>query len=61
MNNTECNTPVGYAFVPIQKAIETNLYDAETGLMRGTIFPPIDLPLGVYGKQIDVKEETPNE
>lgn len=43
---------VGYAYVPIQVAADTNLYDAETGLMRGTIFPPLDLPLGVYGKQI---------
>ena len=47
---------LGYAYVPIQIAEDTNLYDAETGLERGTIFPPLDLPLGVYGKQVRTKE-----
>ena len=61
MTNAKCNMPVGYAYVPTQTAVETNLYDAETGFMRGTIFPTLDLPLGVYGKQINVKEEMPNE
>ncbi len=42
---------VGYAYVPDQIAEDTNLYDTQTGLMRGTIFPTLDLPLGVYGKQ----------
>lgn len=50
---------VGYAYVPIQIAEDTNLYDAQTGLMRGTIFPTLDLPLGVYGKQF--KEDMQNE
>ncbi len=46
---------LAYAYVPIQVAEDTNLYDAETGLERGTIFPPLDLPLGVYGKQVTTK------
>lgn len=47
---------VGYAYVPEQIAVDTNIYDAETGLMRGTIFPALDLPLGVYGKQFKQEE-----
>ncbi len=47
---------VGYAYVPEQIAVDTNLYDAQTGLMRGTIFPTLDLPLGVYGKQFKQEE-----
>lgn len=42
---------VGYAYVPIQVAELRNLYDPEQGLERGTIFPILDKPLGVYGKQ----------
>ncbi len=42
---------VGYAYVPTQIAEDTNVYDAQTGLSRGTVFPTLDLPLGVYGKQ----------
>lgn len=41
----------GYAYVPIQIANDRNLYSPEMGLSRGTIFPTLDLPLGVYGKQ----------
>ena len=41
---------LGYQYVPIQIAEERNLYSAENGLDRGTIFPRLDLPLGVYGK-----------
>ena len=48
---TESCHLLAYAYVPIQIAEDTNLYDAQTGLERGTIFPPLDLPLGVYGKQ----------
>lgn len=43
---------VGYAYVPIQVAEPRNLYDPEYGLSRGTIFPILDKPLGVYGKQM---------
>lgn len=49
--------PIAYAYVPSQIAEDTNLYDAETGLSRGTIFPPLDLPLGVYGKQFIREDE----
>ena len=56
-----CNLPIGYAFVPIQTADDTNIYNAETGLNRGTIFPPLDLPLGVYGRQVFKKEDGDNE
>lgn len=42
---------VGYAYVPIQIAEMRNLYDPQQGLERGTIFPILDKPLGVYGKQ----------
>ncbi len=61
MADMNCNKPIGYAYVPIQMASDRNLYDAETGLMRGTIFPPLDLPLGVYGNQRLSKEDKTNE
>lgn len=61
MTASDCNIPAGYAYIPVQTAEETNLYDAEAGLMRGTIFPTLDLPLGVYGKQIKLKEGTSDE
>ena len=48
---------LGYQYVPIQIAEERNLYSAENGLDRGTIFPRLDLPLGVYGRQNGAKEE----
>lgn len=48
--------PEGYAYVPIQIANDRNLYSPEMGLRRGTIFPTLDLPLGVYGKQSLGKE-----
>lgn len=55
MSDTETmalSRPIGYAYVPVQVAEDTNLYDPAMGLDRGTIFPPLDLPLGVYGKQM---------
>ncbi|MCL2838158.1 MAG: spore coat associated protein CotJA [Oscillospiraceae bacterium] len=42
---------LGYAFVPKQIANDRNLYMSEMGLERGTIFPDLDKPLGVYGYQ----------
>ncbi len=47
---------VGYGYVPIQKAVMTNLYSPETALERGTVFPILDIPLGVYGFQFCKKE-----
>ncbi len=43
---------VGYAYVPIQQAEMRNLFDPEYGLNEGTIFPILNKPLGVYGKQV---------
>lgn len=56
MFNMQTFTPEGYAYVPIQIANERNLYSPEMGLSRGTIFPTLDLPFGVYGKQSLGKE-----
>ncbi len=44
---------VGYAYVPIQQAEMRNLYDLAEGLQNGTIFPILNKPLGVYGKQVN--------
>ena len=51
MTNLSLNIPEGYAYVPVQIANDRNLYSPQSGLMRGTIFPTLDLPLGVYGNQ----------
>jgi len=47
---------IGYAYVPIQNSVLTNIYGPEMGLERGTIFPFLDLPLGVYGFQYSKRE-----
>jgi hypothetical protein len=44
--NEFMNMRVGYAYVPIQKFGET--YTPEEALKRGTLFPELDLPYGVY-------------
>ena len=44
------NPILAYAYVPIQKFGET--YTPEEGLMRGTLFPALDKPLGVYGREL---------
>ena len=48
---------VGYSYVPIQNSVLTNIYSPEMGLERGTIFPLLDIPLGVYGFQFEKKGE----
>lgn len=48
-----CNMRPGYAYVPIQKAVMTNLFTPEYALERGTVFPILDIPLGVYGYQFE--------
>ena len=53
------NITEGYAYVPIQTANDRNLYSPEMGLSRGTIFPTLDLPLGVYGNQNLTQEVEP--
>ena len=40
------NPILAYAYVPIQKWGE--MYTPSEGLTRGTMFPPLDKPLGVY-------------
>jgi hypothetical protein len=57
MANLSLNIPEGYAYVPVQTANDRNLYSPEMGLMRGTIFPTLDLPLGVYGNQDLTQQE----
>ncbi len=47
------NAMVGYAYVPIQVAEARNLFSPEEGLEKGTIFPILNKPLGVYGKQVN--------
>mgnify|MGYP000871866026 CR=1 FL=1 len=39
------------AYVPMQQAEMRNLFDPEYGLKEGTIFPILNKPMGVYGKQ----------
>ena len=56
MFNIHSFYPEAYAYVPIQSASDRNLYSPEMGLTCGTIFPTLDLPLGVYGKQNLSKE-----
>ena len=41
---------VGYAYVPVQRMTET--YAPTEALERGTLFPELDLPLGVYEKGV---------
>ena len=57
MLNMHSIMPEGYAYVPVQIASDRNLYSPEMGLSRGTIFPTLDLPLGVYGNQTLGREE----
>lgn len=45
---------VGYAYVPVHELGET--YEPRKGLSRGTIFPELDLPMEVYGKEPKQRE-----
>ncbi len=45
---------IAYAYVPVQELEDT--YEPAKGLMRGTIFPELDLPIEVYGKNTTAKE-----
>ena len=51
-----CHQRMAYAYVPVQNSVMTNIYGPEMGLERGTIFPYLDIPLGVYGFQFPKKE-----
>ncbi len=44
------NPILAYAYVPMQKWGE--MYTPAEGLTRGTMFPAIDKPLGVYGRDL---------
>ncbi len=61
MSNFPQFMPEAYAYVPIQIANDRNLYSPENGLARGTIFPTLDLPLGVYGNQDLTREVDSND
>ena len=63
MNSEMCPTVqmVGYAYVPDQTADFRNIYSPEVGFERGTIFPVLDKPLGVYGKQSAVRGNKCND
>ncbi|MBR7085461.1 MAG: spore coat associated protein CotJA [Oscillospiraceae bacterium] len=41
-------TPPGMAYVPYQLWSE-NIYDAQTGIQQGTLFPVLDLPFSPAG------------
>lgn len=52
-----CNTfedmPIAYSYVPYQNF--ESPYDKEKALRVGTIFPSLNKPLGVYGKEFSEK------
>ena len=53
-NHTNCtcclsNLPLAYSYTPMQE-IDT-VYDNETALARGTLFPELYKPRDVYGKE----------
>ena len=45
--NETCQLPIGYIFVPPQQLDE--VFTPEEGLSKGTMFPELNMPLGVYG------------
>jgi len=45
--NTSMKYKVGYAYVPEQT--DTDMYDEEKSLNRGTVYEALDIPFGVYG------------
>ena len=49
MEYNPCNLELGYAYVPVQEL--KNIYTNEEALQKGTLFPELYLPLGVYGKK----------
>lgn len=49
MEDKYCNLPLAYSYVPIQKL--KTVYSACEALENGTLFPELNLPLGVYGKK----------
>ena len=55
--NSSCdclnNLPLAYAYVPYQ-SFETP-YDMENSLKYGTVFPKLNKPVEVYGKEFNAK------
>lgn len=47
---TNCYCNVGYAYVPVQTF--NNIYSPSDALCRGTLFPELDMPFGVYGAEV---------
>ena len=45
------NLPLAYAYIPYQN-YETP-YDMETSLAKGTVFPKLNKPYNVYGKEFN--------
>ena len=37
---------VGYAYVPVQRM--GKVYSPQKAIMQGTVFPELDIPIGVY-------------
>lgn len=51
MQCSEClyDLPLAYSYTPLQE-IDT-IYDNETALSKGTVFPELYKPMCVYGKE----------
>ena len=45
--DNKCNLPLAYAWIQIQEI--KSIYSSEEALQNGTLFPELNLPLGVYG------------
>ena len=50
IDTTSCGR-VGYAYVPMQ--VMGELYRPEVGLMEGTIFPELNIPMSEYSPMAD--------
>jgi|GEM_PF-801847 len=46
----DCMSKVGYSYVPVQAF--NDIYPPAEGLARGTIFPELDKPFGMYGAEV---------
>lgn len=55
LSNATPMPKLGYAFVPMQSLDET--YAPEKALIRGTIFPELDIPMEKYGKQYEKEDK----
>lgn len=47
---TACTSRVGYAYVPVQTF--NDIYSPAEALCRGTLFPELDMPFGMYGAEV---------